>query len=129
VIFSQFCGPAETPMASGRPGNDIHSAVSPGADDIVVQKDDSDAFLRSGLQAALDRLAVKTLIVCGMQSEFCVDATCRSAYGLGYNVVLVADAHATSDSESLRAKQIVEHHNVTLARAYVTLRHSSEVFG
>ena len=115
-------------MASGRPGNKIHSAVAPLDGDIVVQKEDSDAFLRSDLQATLDRLDARTLIICGIQSEFCVDATCRSAYGLGYEVVLVADAHATSDSSSLRAKQIVDHHNATLARAYVTLSHSIEVF-
>ncbi len=128
VVYSQFCGPADTPMASGQPGNEIHSAVAPRDGDIVVQKDDSDAFVRSELQAALDRLGVRTLIICGMQSEFCVDATCRSAYGLGYNVVLVEDAHATSDSASLRARQIIDHHNATLARAYVTLSHSSAVF-
>ena len=128
VVYSRFCGPSDTPMASGQPENRIHSAVAPLDGDVVVQKDDSDAFLRSDLQAVLDRLDVRTLIVCGMQSEFCVDATCRSAYGLGYNVVLVADAHATSDSPSLPAKQIVDHHNATLARAYVTLSHSVDVF-
>ena len=128
VVYSQFCGPSDTPMARGQPGNEIHSAVAPRDCDIVVQKDDSDAFVRSELQAALDRLGVRTLIICGMQSEFCVDATCRSAYGLGYDVVLVADAHATSDSPSLPAKQIVDHHNATLARAYVTLSHSVDVF-
>ena len=128
VVYSQFCGPPDTPMARGQPGNKIHSAVAPLDGDIVVQKDDSDAFLRSDLQAALDRLGVRTLIICGMQSEFCVDATCRSAYGLVYDVVLVADAHATSDSHYLNAKQIIDHHNATLARAYVTLSHSRGVF-
>ena len=47
----------------------------------------------------------------GMQSDFCVDTTCRQAAALGYDVVLVADAHSTLNHEYLKAEQIVAHHN------------------
>lgn len=128
VIYSQFCGPPGAPMSPGAPGHDIHPAVTPNQGDVVVPKDDSDAFLRSDLESVLHRLKVRRLIVCGMQSEFCVDATCRTAHGLGYEVVLVQDAHATADSASLKARDIEDHVNTTLGRAYVTLSQTDGVF-
>ena len=115
-------------MAPGRPGNEIHPAIAPAAEDRVVAKADSDAFLGSDLRVELERLRVRTLFVCGLQSEFCVDATCRSAHALGYRVILVEDAHSTAPSGVLGAEQIVAHHNATLGRAYVSLRRSDDLF-
>ncbi|MNW18398.1 Isochorismatase family protein [compost metagenome] len=54
------------------------------------------------------------MIVCGAQSDFCVDTTVRRALALGYEVVLVADAHSTLDNGVLVAAQIIAHHNTTL---------------
>jgi len=129
IVYTQFYGPPDTSMALGSPGSEVHSAVPPREGDLVVPKNDSDAFLRSNLKSELDRLDIKSLIVCGMQTEFCVDATCRTGYALGYRVALVEDAHATSHSEALRAPQIIAHHNLCLSRAYVSLVQASEVFG
>ena len=128
IIYTQYCGPPGNPLEAGSLGGQIHAAIAPLPGDLVIQKDDSDAFLRTELQAELERLGVTALVVCGMQSEFCVDTTCRSAYGLGYKVLLVQDGHTTGDAGSLRAEQIIEHHNQTLGRAYVTLRLAADVF-
>jgi len=54
------------------------------------------------------------LIICGLQTDFCVDTTVRRAFTLGYHVTLVADAHSTLDNGVLTAAQIIAHHNATL---------------
>ena len=51
------------------------------------------------------------LIVVGCKSEVCVDATCRRATNLGYNVTLVSDAHSTTDNVILTAPQTIAYHN------------------
>lgn len=127
VIYTQYCGPAGEPLASGSPGNRIHAAVAPQAGDVVIQKDDSDGSVRTELQEELQRRQILTLVACGLQSEFCVDSTCRTAYGLGYTVVLVADAHTTADAGSLTAQQIIDQHNATLGRAFVTVRTTADL--
>lgn len=38
------------------------------------------------------------LIICGLQTDYCVNATVRQALTLGYDVVLAADAHSTVDN-------------------------------
>ncbi|MGI9516293.1 MAG: cysteine hydrolase family protein [Pirellulaceae bacterium] len=128
VVYVQHNGGPGSPVELGAEGCEIHSSIAPQSGDLVVRKEESDAFLRTELQQQLQRLGVTTLVVCGMQSEYCVDTTCRSAYGLGYKVFLVEDAHTTGGSGSLSGEQIVAHHNETLDGAFVTLCRTADVF-
>lgn len=57
---------------------------------------------------------VKRLVVCGLQTEYCVDTTVRRAFSLGYEVTLAANAHSTWHGEVLPAAQIIAHHNSVL---------------
>ena len=79
-----------------------------------MQKTQRDSFYNTNLKEILDGLGIKKLIVAGMQTEFCVDTTCRIAYSSGYELTLVKDAHTTFDSPVLPAEQIISHHNGVL---------------
>ncbi len=85
------------------------------ATDLQVRKTTPDSFNRTGLEDLLKQHGVTDLVICGMQSEYCVDTTTRRALALGYPVVLVADGHTTEDNAHLSAAQIIAHHNETLA--------------
>ncbi len=128
VVYVQQCGPPGHALEPGTAGWKVHSAIAPGPGELAIQKKESDAFLHTDLKAELDNLEITTLVVCGMQSEYCVDTTCRRAQGLGYEVLLVEDAHTTDDAGSLSAPQIIEHHNSTLGGTYVTLCAAEDVF-
>jgi nicotinamidase-related amidase len=114
VIYLQHCHTTFQPMMKGAPGWLIHAEVAPNPDDIVLEKPASDGFYQTSLQAELDRLDVKRLIVCGLQTEFCVDATCRAALSRGFEVVLASDGHGTADAVA-SASIVVRHHNYALA--------------
>ena len=64
----------------------------------MIGKTASDSFYRTSLEDELRRLGTTQLIVTGMQTEFCVDTTCRRALSLGFDVTLVSDAHTTKDA-------------------------------
>lgn len=83
--------------------------------DLCVRKTACDSFYQTNLQDMLLSHGVDRLVVCGLQSEFCVDSTARAALARGYPVTLVADGHSTVDNGVLRASQISAHHNTTLA--------------
>jgi len=76
----------------------------------------------------LDIRGIKKLVITGLQTEYCVDTTCRRAYSLGYDVVLVKDAHSTWDSGDLSAQQIIDHHNNVLGGWFVTLKNEEDVY-
>jgi nicotinamidase-related amidase len=83
--------------------------------DIFLRKTATDSFHRTELQNLLEARGITNLIICGLQSEFCVDTTTRRALALGYPVALVSDGHSTIDNKVLSAAQISAHHNETLA--------------
>jgi nicotinamidase-related amidase len=83
--------------------------------DSYIRKATPDSFHNTGLLALLQTLGVKKLVICGLQTEFCVDTTTRRALALGFPVALVADGHSTLDNGVLTAAQIIAHHNITLS--------------
>jgi nicotinamidase-related amidase len=90
----------------GAPGFEIHAALAPAATEAVVDKRSRDAFQDTELGAVLGGLGIEALTVAGMQSEFCITATCRGALERGYEVALVADAHGTCDTAERPASAI-----------------------
>jgi nicotinamidase-related amidase len=98
-------------LKPGTPLWEIHPYIQPERHDLVISKRFPDAFLNTVLDAKLQALNIDRLIIVGLQTEFCVDTTCRRAFSLGYQNALVSDGHSTYDSESLTAAQIIEHHN------------------
>lgn len=58
------------------------------------------AFGTTPLHELLQRASVSTVVVAGLLTNVCVETTARSAYDLGYRVVMVPEATATrSDAE------------------------------
>lgn len=92
----------------------IHRDLEVHDADVRLRKTTPDAFLDTGLAERLQERQVDTLVVCGMQTEFCVDTTCRRALALGWPVLLAQDAHTTSGNAVLTAEQVIAHHNATL---------------
>jgi nicotinamidase-related amidase len=110
VVYVQHCHATYSDLTKGAPGWAIHAPIAPIAGDTVIEKTASDSFYRTELAAVLTRLGVRRLVVTGMQSEFCVDATCRAALSHGFDVALVADGHTTGPSH-LSAETVIAHHN------------------
>jgi nicotinamidase-related amidase len=106
---------AEGPMQHGGAGWPLAAELQQEPGDIRLRKTGSDAFHLTDLDALLKAQGVQQLVICGFQSDFCVDSTTRRALALGYPVLLVADGHATLDNGLLSAAQISAHHTATLS--------------
>jgi nicotinamidase-related amidase len=127
VIYVQHCGKAGEIDEPGAPAWEIHPAIAPAESETIVQKRHPDAFQETTLLQELESRNIKRLVVTGMQTEYCVDTTCRRAYSLGYDVVLVQDGHSTWDTEHLTASQVIAHHNATLGGWFVTLKAARDI--
>jgi nicotinamidase-related amidase len=118
VIHARHRGQPGSPFEPGTPGWQIHPRVRPCPGEIVIDKEHPDAFQGTGLEQALGEAGVEELYICGFATEGCIDSTVRGAYsrGLPCKVFLLADCHTTTRNAVLEARQIVEHHNLVLAR-------------
>lgn len=118
-------GPGE-PLARGTEGWHVHPAIAPQAGDLIIDKTTPDSFYGTPLQAELEARGIHRLILTGIQTDLCVDTTCRRAFSLGYKVTLVRDAHSTWNSRHLSAAQIIDHHNDVL-RNFAEVRALAEI--
>lgn len=106
---------AEGPLQHEAEGWQLSERLATHPADVRLRKTAPDSFHRTELQRLLQARGVSRVVVCGLQSDYCIDSTTRGALAHGYPVVLAADAHATMDNGVLSAAQIVAHHNATLA--------------
>lgn len=86
--------PGSTFFLPGTPGAEIHPLVAPAPGEAVVRKHFPNSFRETDLQARLQALGVERLVVAGMMTLMCVDATVRAAADLGYGVTVLSDACA-----------------------------------
>lgn len=114
-------------MEKGQPLWEVHPNIKPDIQDIVIEKRHADAFHESTLNEKLKALNVSGLIITGLQTAYCVDTTCRRAFSLGYNNVLVSDGHSTLDSDILSAEQIIAHHNEVLGSQFAKIKTAKEI--
>lgn len=84
-------------LRAGTPGVDIHPLAAPLAGEPVVEKLYANAFRETELKQVLRTRGPRRLVVAGMMTSMCVDATVRAALDLGYEVSLATDAMAAPD--------------------------------
>jgi nicotinamidase-related amidase len=78
----------------GTKGVEHHELVAPLPGETVVRKEHPNSFLETGLEALLRDAGVDSLVVCGMMTSMCVDATVRAASDLGFETSVASDACA-----------------------------------
>ncbi|MDM5188130.1 cysteine hydrolase family protein [Bacillus sp. DX4.1] len=127
IIYMKYNDKPGTPLERGTSGWEIHASIAPLEKDIIFEKNHPDSFHKTKLQQELDARNIKRIVITGIQSEVCIDATCRSAYSLGYDIILVKDGHSTYDSPILSASQIIDHHNHVLGQWFVDVKKADTV--
>jgi len=94
----------------GTAGVEIHERVRPNSGERVIEKNFPNSFRATGLDQVLKAAGVTELVVAGMMTHMCVDASVRQAADLGYKVTLLGDACATRaqsfGGESVPARQV-----------------------
>lgn len=78
-------------------GAEIHSIVKPNKGEKVIVKHYPNSFRETDLLAYLESENIKNLVITGMMTDVCVDATIRAAWDYGFNNTVIGDATATRD--------------------------------
>jgi nicotinamidase-related amidase len=86
-------------MRPGTEGVEIHQTVAPHQGEPVISKEYPNSFRETPLEAKLKEAGVDEIVVCGMMTSMCVDATVRAAVDLGFETTVAHDACATCDLE------------------------------
>lgn len=87
--------PGSTFFLPGSHGADIHPLVAPLPGEAVTTKAFPNSFRDTDLLDGLRASRAEHLVVCGMMTHMCVDATVRAAFDLGFGLTVIGDACAT----------------------------------
>ena len=85
-----------THSLAGDPMADIHPAVAPGPDDIVIRKQRWSGFYGTNLELVLNRLDIDHLIMLGVWTEACFETTVWDAIWRDFRLTVVKDACGTA---------------------------------
>lgn len=126
IIYIQHNGQTGGDLEKGKTNWEIHENIKPLADEIRIEKTKPDSFYNTELLDVLRRHEIENLVITGIQTEFCVDTTCRRAAMLDYKVTLIEDGHSTFNTDTLKASQIIKHHNYILGSWFAELKKGSD---
>ncbi len=89
--------PGATAFLPGSQGTHIHDSVAHFEGEPLVIKHHPNSFRDTNLLDLLRGWEIQRVIITGMMTHMCVDATTRAAADLGFQVLVVDDACATRD--------------------------------
>lgn len=108
VLYVRHDGGEGNELEQGSDGWQIDRRLRPRAEEVIIEKSYCSAFLETDLESWCSEQGITQLIVAGMQTEFCIDATIQSAFERGYQVLVPQGCCATYDNEYLSAQQMEE---------------------
>ena len=109
----------------------IHPNVAPIASEAIIQKNFPNSFRDTGLLEHLRQNEIGELIIAGMMTHMCVDATTRAAADFGLTCLLAHDACATRalsfGGTTVPAEHVHGSFLAALSGAYATVRPAKEL--
>ncbi|HEX9079208.1 MAG TPA: cysteine hydrolase family protein [Desulfuromonadaceae bacterium] len=113
------------------PGCEIHGSVLPLPEEPVIIKHYPNAFRETDLLDRLKAAGIDRLLLCGMMTSMCVDATTRAAFDLGFSCTVAGDACATRDlafeGETVPARHVHGAFLAALGAVYADIRHTDAI--
>ncbi|WP_333662448.1 cysteine hydrolase family protein [Chishuiella changwenlii] len=100
IAHIQHVNPSDAPfMSVGTNGVEIHENVKPLKDEKVFQKSYPNSFRETDLLDYLKENDVTEVVITGMMTHMCVDATTRAAFDFEFKCTVIGDACASRDLE------------------------------
>ena len=111
VIFVRHDDGAGEPLSPGNPGFEIAAAFAPLPGERIFDKNVNSPFRGSGLTEYLHGCGEDTLMIAGLQTEYCVDAAVKCGFEHGFRIIVPAYANTTTDNSYLSGEQTYHYFN------------------
>ena len=99
------------PLTPGHPGFEIDGRFQPRPGERIFDKRVNSAFRGTGLLEYLRKKGETTVIVAGLQTDYCIDATIKAGFEHGLNLIVPAQANSTFDNDYMSAGATYLYHN------------------
>lgn len=111
VIYVQHDDGPGTGFSVGDEEFEIADQVAPVSGEKIYYKTVNSAFGNKELEAYLASQDNKDLMIVGLQTNFCIDATIKSAFDRGYHVIVPAGCNSTFDNDYMNREATYKYYN------------------
>ena len=111
IIYIKHNGSKENCLIPNTTEYNILPELVQNTTDITVVKEANDAFYQTELESILKQNSITQLYICGCATDYCVDATVKSALTKDYELFITSDAHTTADRPYVDAPTLINHYN------------------
>lgn len=108
VVYIRHDGGIGDELEYGTEGWEIYHEIGPLPGEKIIEKQYNSAFRKTNLKEYLDERKVKNIILVGMQTEYCIDATCKVAFEYGYDIIVPKDTTTTYGNTYMTGKELCE---------------------
>ena len=103
IIYVQHI---ENPEAQISEDWELSELLNRKPDEKVFQKKYNSIFKETGLREYFDKQGIEKLVLCGMQTEYCVDTSVKVAFEYGYQLIIPEGTCTTFDGKDIPAETI-----------------------
>lgn len=111
VIYIRHDDGADQPLSPGKPGYDVYDAFAPLPGERVFDKTVNSPFRDSGLLEYLRSTGETELMVCGLQTDFCMDATIKCGFEHGFRMLVPTFGNTTVANDFLNSEATYRYYN------------------
>lgn len=98
-------------MARGTEGFEIYDEFAPVKDERIFDKRANSAFKDTGLSEYLREKGETEIMVVGLQTDYCIDATVKCGFEHGFKIIVPEYANSTFDNEFMTAEKTYRYYN------------------
>jgi nicotinamidase-related amidase len=111
VIYVVHDNGTGSDLSQGKEGFEVYEDFKPLENDKVFIKNVNSSFKETGLLEYLKNKNQKEIIVVGLQTDKCIDATIKCGFEHGLHMIVPANANSTIENEYLSAKDSYHYYN------------------
>lgn len=101
-------------LTKGAEGFDIYDAFAPEAGEKIFDKHVNSSFKESGLLEYLQSKKEKQVMIVGLQTDYCIDATIKCGFEHGFEMIVPAYGNTTLDNEFMTGEQSYHYYNAMM---------------
>ena len=111
VIFIQHDAGEGSGLTVGDEDFEIIDEIHPREDEKVFVKKINSCFGNSDFRQYMEKQEDKRLMIIGLQTNYCIDATVKSAFERGFEVILPEGTNSTFDNDYMTGETTVRYYN------------------
>ena len=111
VIFVQHDAGPGSGMTAGDEAFELIDELHPEPGEKVFVKTINSCFGNQDFKVYLEQQEDKHLMIIGLQTNYCIDATVKSAFERGFDVIIPEGTNSTFDNNYMSAETTVRYYN------------------